>query len=161
MRFVRGAHVALVFAGISRPKFKVIIDLFQEDPETLRKYSNIHPPQYIVGTTKLIGVGLTLHKARYVVQMEPEWMKRDELQAAGRVNRVGQLRDTFTYLIFNQSSRVERIVARRSTRRTELLKLALDPNIVDNTAGLQRGIGEYAESEAEEAGQEEGADAVA
>lgn len=116
---------------------------FQEDPEFIGTYDGPDlSPRFIVGTTKMIGVGLTFHKARRLVQVDPEWMERDHRQGQKRINRIGQTRDTFTYDLFNTDSAVEATIYDRQGRRAALLKLALDPSILD-TSNFQRGQGEY------------------
>lgn len=98
-------------------------------------------PQYIVGTTKLIGVGYTFIKARRMVQLDPEWMVRGEEQARKRINRITQLRQTHTYALIAEDSDVEKIIHDRQERRSYMIELALDPaNVRDDN--IARGIGD-------------------
>ena len=80
--------------------FHNVVGLFREEREVVARYPNDVPPQYMVGTTKLLGVGLTLTKARRMVQLDPEWLLRDELQGRkriDRIDRVTQTCQTYTY----------------------------------------------------------------
>lgn len=102
--------------------------LFQEDPVAIANNRKISPPRYIVGTTKLIGCGYTMHKARVQVQFDPEWMDRDHQQAKKQINRIGQTKATMTYQLRCVDSNVERAIYDRQGRRKWLMDLALDPN---------------------------------
>ena len=118
-----------------------IIWMFQEDPATMARYPGIEPPRYLVSTTRLIGVGYTLHKAKRLVQLDPEWYHLTHEQAKKRINRIGQLKPTSTYTLRCVGSEVERTIFDRQHRRTNLVNMALDPDKFDS-GGLQRHTGE-------------------
>lgn len=103
-----------------------VVSLFQEDAVAMKNFPTITSPQYLVGTTRLIGVGYTLHKARRLVQLDPEWMERDQEQAKKRINRIGQKEATFTYMLRCVGSAVEETIYDRQNRRTHLVRMALD-----------------------------------
>lgn len=107
-------------------KVQDIIWLFQEDPIVKTKYPQDETSQYIVGTTKLIEVGYTMIKAKRLVQLDSEWMIRNEIQVRKRINRVSQTQSTHTYALIFEESDVEKIMQDRQTRRAYLIDLALD-----------------------------------
>jgi len=115
--------------------------LFQEEPNTIARYPTLTPPRYIISTTKLIGVGYTLHRARRLIQLDPEWMERDQEQAKKRINRIGQQKATSTYLLQCVGSDVEQAIYDRQNRRTHLMKLALDPDQFGQGT-IKRGVGD-------------------
>ncbi|MCJ1267527.1 hypothetical protein MMC22_007412 [Lobaria immixta] len=64
------AEVALIHSQLKKNVATSIVNLFQEDPQEIVENPKAKPPQYIVGTTSLIGQGITLTAARRLVQME-------------------------------------------------------------------------------------------
>ena len=141
LRKVRHAPVALIHSGMQKSLVMDIIWLFQEDPATMARYPGIEPPRYLVSTTRLIGVGYTLHRAKRLVQMDPEWYYRDHVQAMKRINRIGQTQPTSTYTLRCVGSEVERTIYDRQHRRTNLVNMALDPEKFD-LGRSQQGIGD-------------------
>lgn len=77
-------------------------------------------------TTKLIGLGVTLIKARRTVPLDPDWLLRDELQARKRVNRISQTSQTYTYSLLRDGAVAEGLIFDRQNRREILVKLALE-----------------------------------
>ncbi len=55
-----------------------IVWLFQEDSKKLQKYSNEKSSRFIIDTIKLIDVDYNLHKIKRLVQIDSEWMKRNQ-----------------------------------------------------------------------------------
>ncbi|MCJ1467868.1 hypothetical protein MMC07_006493 [Pseudocyphellaria aurata] len=90
------APVALIHAGLPKPKVHTIVGLFRGEKKVVAQNPNDVPPQYMVGTTSLVGVGYTLTKARRLVQLDPEWLQRDEDQARKSINRITQTSQTYT-----------------------------------------------------------------
>ena len=83
-------------------------------------------------------------KARRLVQLDPEWMAQDELQARKRVNRLPQTGQTHTYALIAIGSDVERVIHDRQYRRSYMIEMALDPaNIKDSD--IKRGVGDDAD----------------
>ena len=105
------------------------------------KYLNDVSPQYIVGTTKLVGLGYTMTEAKRLVQLDPEWMGRDELQARKRINRITQTARTYSYSLCCPESKVEEVIFDRQGRRGHMLALSLDPANIDGR-DITRGIGD-------------------
>jgi len=137
---VKYIRLVLIHAGLSKSTAIEIIWLFQEEPTAIGRNTDIPPPQYIVSTTKLIGVGYTLHRAKRLVIIDPEWMDRDHEQAKKRINRIGQTEKTFTYALRCVGSEVEETIYDRQNRRTHLVRQALDPdNFAQDT--YTRGVG--------------------
>ena len=104
---VHKADVALIHGGLDKSRSQDIMWLLQEDPATMEKYLHDVSPQYLVGTTQLIGMGYTLTKVKRLVQLDPEWMERDELQARKRTNHITQHEETHSYSLRCPESRVE------------------------------------------------------
>lgn len=86
-------------------------------------------------------------------------MKRDGMQCRGCEKRYspedasteyGQLRDTYTYLVFNRSTNFERVIEKWTRRREERLRLALDAKLPNNYPTIRRDIGEFQGKEDEE-----------
>ena len=149
LRKVRKAPVAYIYGGMQKSLVMDIIWMFQEEPETMSRYPGVTPPRYLVSTTRLIGVGYTLHKAKRLVQLDPEWMHRDQEQAKKRINRIGQNKPTSTYTLRCVGSEVERAIYDRQHRRTNLFNMALDPDKF-NQEGMQPGIGDDDEADDED-----------
>lgn len=131
---------------MSKLKVMDIIWLFQEEPNAKARYPTVPTPRYIIGTTKLIGVGYTLHRAKRLIQLDPEWMERDQEQAKKRINRIGQRQTTHTYTLQCIGSEVEQAIYDRQNRRTHLMKVALDPDKFAE-GSLKRGVGDDEDDE--------------
>jgi hypothetical protein len=54
------------------------------------KGNDVHHPRFLVGTTSVFNVGLTLTEALAVVLIEPDYRISYELQLFARNNRLGQ-----------------------------------------------------------------------
>ena len=92
----------------------------------MKDYPGEHPPRYIVGTTALLGVGVTLTAPAYFLQFEPEWNERDEKQARKRISRISQTRETHTYAFHTVNGKVEDMIFDRHRRRAYMLDLSLN-----------------------------------
>ena len=57
------ATMALASSKIDKGKLHTIVRLFQKDHSAIEKHSYEVPPQYLVGTTRVLNVGFTLTKA--------------------------------------------------------------------------------------------------
>ena len=64
--------VALVHAKMSKRRMHKIVRLFREKLKVVNDWPKLTPLRFLVGTTKLLGVGLTLTRARRLVQLDPE-----------------------------------------------------------------------------------------
>ena len=95
-----------------------ICGLFNEDPMVMDKYPNEESPQFLVGTTRLLGTGYNLTGARILVIFDPEWLQREHDQAIHRVYRIGQLRECFTYCFQTEGSDLEESIWNRQKKRS-------------------------------------------
>lgn len=59
-----------------------------------------------------------------MILLEPAWVTRDELQAYGRVRRIGQKKMTYTYKCINTDSIPEATILKRQAGRKELADLS-------------------------------------
>ena len=125
-RTVLQIPVALIHAGMSAIKRQQTVWLFQGLPHVVVEFAGEAVPQVIVGTTRLIGEGYTMTAAQRLILLEPEWLKRDEDQVKKRINRIGQMKPTYTYSLHCPESTVEVTIFDRHARREALRKLALD-----------------------------------
>lgn len=138
LRDVFKVRVALVHADMAKSRIQDVVWCFQGDAHLLpEEWKNEPRPQYIVANTKLICVGYNMQAARRCVQIEPEWLLRDENQVKCRANRIGQKLQTFSYGFLCVDSHVEQLIHNRQRRRNILLRLAMNPeNCSENTVRL-------------------------
>lgn len=128
LRRKHSPHVALFTQKFDKPTLHKIVQAFHDQPEALAKYAEERGPQYIVGTTKLIGIGIDLTAAVRLIQFEPEWNERDHAQARKRINRIGQASETHTYALHTTNGKVEHMIFDRHARRLYMNDLALKPD---------------------------------
>jgi SNF2 family DNA or RNA helicase len=121
--------------------------LFQEEETAAALHPDLSSPQILIGTTKLLSVGINLYRATRLVQVEPEWLASTEEQARGRINRFGQLSRTGTIRLWCSNSKVEELICSTQQKRAELLNLSLEHFVLADD-GLQ--LGEDAADEHEE-----------
>ena len=126
-------RVALIDSLIPKSVLNDIVEKFQSEA------SDSH--QFIVGTTKIMGTGLTLTAASWMGILEPEWFAQDLTQARKRVDRIGQTKETTSILFTNSKCSAESQIIKRQRRRLNLNKDMLDINNFDATS-LNRGTGE-------------------
>lgn len=94
---------------------------FQADRVEDRKAK---PCRVLVGTTRILGQGITLHRAFRLVLMEPSRHAAVEAQIAKRVHRIGSNTDQcWIYRLINPASRVEEMLVRdqRNQLRNQFL----------------------------------------
>jgi SNF2 family DNA or RNA helicase len=74
----------------------------------------------LIGTTRLLGVGLQLTRACNIVLMEPDHHFARELQGYARVHRIGQ-RNPFSYSfrLIDEASEIEQRILKRQVDRKE------------------------------------------
>lgn len=128
LRRKHSPHVALFTQKFDKPTLHKIVQAFHDRPEALAKHSEKRGPQYIVGTTKLIGIGIDLTASVRLIQFEPEWNERDHAQARKRINRIGQTSETHTYALHTTNGKVEHMIFDRHARRLYMNDLALKPD---------------------------------
>ena len=132
--------VALIHANLGKSRTHDIVGLFQGDPEVKKRYPKEVTPQYLVGTTKLLEIGLTLTQARRTVQLEPEWLMQDEVQARARVNRISQARQTYLYSLICPESEPEIVIYKRQSAQKELLNKALESVALESVDWQTRNV---------------------
>lgn len=116
-----------------------IVSLFQGVPG---KSENEVRPQYLVNTTQVLGVGYTLTAATRLVQYDPEWLERDEMQARKRINRITQHVPTHTYSLRAKGSVIEELIHQRQDRRAAMIAASLNADLIDRNSLAQRPEGE-------------------
>ncbi|KAG4441047.1 hypothetical protein IFR05_003455 [Cadophora sp. M221] len=110
-----------VVAGRMKPSEKTkIINTFTDTAEGSEKKKNKSEVRILIGLTRALGVGLQLQKACHVVLMEPDYEFVNELQAYGRVHRIGQ-KNPFSrsYRLIDEGSDIERLILKRQEDRKE------------------------------------------
>ena len=76
-----------------------------------------HEADVLLSSSKIIRTGKNLQRANVVYAFDPEWMKKDQMQAFGRVHRSGQKKDTLLYLLYDPDNPIEqKIIARQRAR---------------------------------------------
>jgi len=74
----------------------------------------------LIGTTRILGVGLQLTRACNLVLMEPDHHFAHEIQAYARVHRIGQRNPTsFSYRLIDAESEIEQRILKRQADRKE------------------------------------------
>ena len=88
----------------------------------------------------MIGVGLQLQKACYVVVMEPDYEFIHELQAYGRVHRIGQ-KNPFSrsFRLIDDGSEIENKILQRQADRKEAAGLRINEEEVRQTEAVLLG----------------------
>ena len=107
--YFRNGNVGLYHGQLKADERQALVDSFQN--EELR---------FLVGSTLVLGVGLTLTRAFRCVLMDPEWLRTSEEQAIGRVFRVGMAQPspvTYSYRILLQGFEPERVITTRQDAR--------------------------------------------
>ncbi|KAL9122651.1 MAG: hypothetical protein Q9187_000791 [Circinaria calcarea] len=80
-----------------------------------------HNPRFLVSTTEIMGKGVDLVRARYMVLIEPFWRAGVELQADFRVHRVGQPSNaTETIKCMAEGNEIEPLILDKSKLRAML-----------------------------------------
>ena len=135
-QYLRTCHdvpVALIHAKMSKRWMHKIVGLFQEEPKVVNDWSKLTPPRFLVETTKLLGVGLTLTRARRLVQLDPEWLLQDEHQACKRINWISQTGQTYTYSVHCIDFVAKSMIFDRQNCWENLKNLALNATNIDLT----------------------------
>lgn len=76
---------------------------------------------YFIGNIVAAGIGITLHKARVCVIVEPSWVPVENQQAAKRIHRIGQQHSCLVYYAATAGSLDEDII-RAVRRKTATIK---------------------------------------
>jgi len=87
----------------------------------------------LIGTTRMIGKGLHLTRSAHLVLMEPEYEFVNELQAYGRVHRIGQKNPcSFSFRLINSASDIEKKIIERQKARHERVGRIVEGEELEN-----------------------------
>ena len=104
-----------------------IVDAFTDATDLKGNRSTPANYQILVGTTRLIGLGLQLTRSCNVVLMEPDYLFANELQGHARVHRIGQKNPiSYSYRLINSESEIEQRILRRQAQRNEFPGVLVD-----------------------------------
>ncbi len=94
-----------------------LVDTFQEDEDGL---------EIIVEGFQVMGVRYTMHRARYIIIMEPQFTMNVKNQAKKRAHRIGIKKETFCYRLICLNHSVEKGVVRKADIRAQFIVMAAD-----------------------------------
>lgn len=95
--------------------------------------------QFLIGTTRYLGVGLHLTRASNVVLMEPDYDFSRELQGYHRVHRIGQRNPlTRSFRLIDSGSEIEQRILKRQRDRKEFPGRIMSDQEIE-TFGLGQG----------------------
>lgn len=104
-----------------------LVDTFQTDDEHM----------VIIGTTGIMGTGMTLTRATTLVLLEPDYTLGKEKQAYSRNYRIGQDRPTHAYRLVSTNSRMEQLILNKQKKRALMQKETME-RTNDDTKGSAR-----------------------
>src|SRR5690625_5420884 len=84
-----------------------LVDTFQTDSEHM----------IIIGTTGIMGTGMTLTRANTLVLLEPDYTLCKEKQSYSRNYRIGQNRSTHAYRLVSTNSRLVQLILDKHKKR--------------------------------------------
>jgi hypothetical protein len=87
--------------------------------------------RYIVEIIKLIDVEFIMIKIKRMIQLNLEWLTRDELQTRKQINRITQTAQTHTYFLVSVKVKAEKLIYDRQNKRIHLLTLTLNSNNIE------------------------------
>ena len=100
---------------------------FQETKDDTGALRNKATIDFIIGTPKTMGTGLTLTRAFRIVLMEPDWTTSVEEQGIGRIRRFCQRNPiTYSYRLINLNSAIEQAILKRQNRRSKFANATLN-----------------------------------
>jgi hypothetical protein len=114
---------------MNKSRVQKIVWLFQKNDTndiTLEKSS-----QYLVDIIKLIDVNFIMTKAKRLMQLNFEWMSRNEQQTRKRINRITQKDQTYIYVLYFEDSQVKQMIHDRQNRRAHMMNLILNLNLTN------------------------------
>ncbi|KAK0110191.1 hypothetical protein ONS95_002842 [Cadophora gregata] len=108
--------------GRMRPSEKVnIINAFTGKADDKNSQKGKKDLRILIGLTRIIGVGLQLQRACHVIVMEPDYEFIYELQAYGRVHRIGQRNPmSRSFRLIDGNSEIESKILQRQVDRKEV-----------------------------------------
>lgn len=108
-------YCAMVVA--TTPDRHTLVARFQGDENEEKE----NEPTILVGTTGVLGAGVSLTRAFRIVLVEPSFMERDEQQAFARIRRIGQRNEqTYATRLVTLASPCEGRIRRRQYIRRRL-----------------------------------------
>jgi SNF2 family DNA or RNA helicase len=97
-----------------------ILNAFTEALDDKGKRKTKKDIRYLIGTTRLMGVGLQLTRACNLVMMEPDNEFVREMQGYARVHRIGQKNPlSRSFRLINAESEIEQQILKRQEDRRE------------------------------------------
>jgi SNF2 family DNA or RNA helicase len=109
-------------SGLEESFQELELDDDQQSPE-----SSSTAPDILIGTTLTLGVGLTCTRAFRLIQLEPDYVMRNEKQGVKRINRIGQKNPkTYSYRLTCPDSEIENNIIDRHTLRSRFQTVALE-----------------------------------
>ena len=96
--------MALIDNRLPKAAVADVCGLFNNNLIIKDRYPKEELPQYLIGITKLLGIGYNLTKAYILVIFDPEWMQREQDQVIYRIYRIGQQREYFIYYFQTECS---------------------------------------------------------
>ena len=94
-----------------------------------------------------------LTKAISLVQLDPEWLFHDKLQAQKQINQISQTEKTYTYSFICKGSIIETLINKRPVQQLYLLNKVLDvahadvENIIKDVSVLEEVVVKSAEED--------------
>jgi SNF2 family DNA or RNA helicase len=120
-----------------------ILNAFTEALDDKGKRKSKKDIRYLIGTTRLMGVGLQLTRACNLVLMEPDNEFVREMQGYARVHRIGQKNPlSRSFRLINAESEVEQKILKRQEDRREFPgRLVIESEVeqVQVVEGLKEG----------------------
>jgi len=110
-----------VIAGRMKASEKAeIINAFTDAVDLKGKRKSKGDVRFLIGTSRLLGVGLQLTRASNIVLMEPDNEFVREMQAYARVHRIGQKNPlSRSYRLIDSGSEIEEAILKRQKDRNE------------------------------------------
>lgn len=100
-----------VHADLGVEEREALASIFQGSRKAEPATGRGQPFLVLVGSSRILGQGLTLNKANRLVLMEPNWHAGVEAQIADRVHRIGSRTDRcWFYRLINPVSTLERLL---------------------------------------------------
>lgn len=110
--FAERTKIACYGAHLNQADRRDLINAFQEESVTNQGVD------IIVGSIGTLGIGLSLHRADYLVLMEPQWTATAVRQAIMRIHRVAQKFPCQVEILHSPNVRSENIIHVRSELRS-------------------------------------------
>jgi SNF2 family DNA or RNA helicase len=125
-----------VVAGRMKGSEKVeIVNAFTDACDLKGKRKSKRDIRFLIGTSRLLGVGLQLTRACNVVLMEPDNEFVREMQGYARIHRIGQKNPlSRSYRLIDSGSEVEEAILKRQKDRKEFAGRALSEEEVKRHA---------------------------